>query len=81
LEYFTDIWSILRTFGAFYGHSGYFMTIWDILLPFGTFCVHFVFIWYIFTVLEKSGNTVHLSKSLLSVMRDPCFPLDSALSE
>jgi hypothetical protein len=30
LEYFTDIWNILRTFGIFYGHSGNFMTVWYI---------------------------------------------------
>jgi hypothetical protein len=42
LEYFTNIWDILRTFGIFYEHLGYFTNIWDILSPFGTFCVNLV---------------------------------------
>jgi hypothetical protein len=28
LEYFTDIWNILRTFGIFNGHLVYSMAIW-----------------------------------------------------
>jgi hypothetical protein len=30
LEYFMDIWDILRTFGTFYGHSVHFLLIWYI---------------------------------------------------
>jgi hypothetical protein len=37
----------------------YFIAVWNICQTFGIFfdhLVHFVFIWYIFPVLEKSGN-------------------------
>jgi hypothetical protein len=38
LIYFMAIWTILQTFGIFYGHFGvYCMTIWYILCKFGTF--------------------------------------------
>jgi hypothetical protein len=56
LVYFMDIWSILWTFGLFYGHFGllyghlvilpifygHTYVLWSILRPFGKFCGHFV---------------------------------------
>jgi hypothetical protein len=58
-----DIWSTLRPFGIFYGHSVYFMDIWSTLRPFGifygrsVFCGHLVYFSH-FGMLhqEKSGN-------------------------
>jgi hypothetical protein len=37
LEYFTEIWDILRKFGIFYENVGYFMVILYILCSFNTF--------------------------------------------
>jgi hypothetical protein len=35
LEYFTDIWDILQTFGIFYYHRVHFVSIWYIFPSFG----------------------------------------------
>jgi hypothetical protein len=57
------IWSILRSFGLFYGHLVYFTVIWYILRLFGIFhsqLVYFVLIWVFsrfgMLYLEKSGT-------------------------
>jgi hypothetical protein len=54
--YSSAIWSILCSFGIFYGHVVYFMAIWYILWPFGILNGHlvylghlvFVLIWYMY---------------------------------
>jgi hypothetical protein len=55
LVHFTDIWSILRTFGLFYGHLVYFTDIWYILWllwSFGTY----IFSRFGMLHQERSGN-------------------------
>jgi uncharacterized membrane protein YccC len=54
LEYFEDIWPILRPFGIFCGTLVYFVVIWYIIPSFGMMC------------LEKSGNpALHLDRGAM----------------
>jgi hypothetical protein len=55
---FLAIWSILWSFGIFYGHLVYFMIIWNAVWPFGLFYGHLVYLFFPFSMLyqRKSGN-------------------------